>query len=155
MKRVVQERQPFVFDISICIMEPLLWLKVHPKVHIFIELCWTWQNHLEWFFFFNLAWATLMTKTNQLRALDYFMVKDLKDGTFMQSKYKYDSCMKCFASPHTVLFSNYHLNYEKMSRDRWVVYEIDSVTCSASLYIWPDQVNMWGSLSGLLLIQLK
>jgi len=52
----------------------------------------------------------------------YGFTESLLDGSIFSPKY--GSCVKTFTPPHVVIFSNDPPDYTKMSRDRYVVYEI-------------------------------
>lgn len=54
--------------------------------------------------------------------VSYTGIEEIKDGLFFSSKYESDMCI--FNSPHIFVFSNEEPNYEKMSEDRWFVFEI-------------------------------
>lgn len=49
--------------------------------------------------------------------LNYDAIESIKDGMIFSSKY--ESNMKLFNSPHVVIFSNYDLDWKRMTKDRW------------------------------------
>lgn len=55
--------------------------------------------------------------------ISYTGIEEVKDGLFFSPKYESDMCI--FNSPHIFVFGNDEPNYEKMSRDRWCVIEIE------------------------------
>jgi len=66
----------------------------------------------------------------------YGFTESLLDGSIFSPKY--GSCVKTFAPPHVVIFSNDIPDYTKMSRDRYVVYEIVNDT----LVSYEEYANM-------------
>lgn len=54
--------------------------------------------------------------------LNYRVLEDLKDGMIFSPKY--NSTMKTFDPPKVVCMANYEPEYDRLSHDRWVVYEI-------------------------------
>lgn len=53
---------------------------------------------------------------------NYEILEQLKDGMLLSAKY--ESCFKCFNSPHVIVFSNWYPDYDKLSKDRWDVREL-------------------------------
>lgn len=51
--------------------------------------------------------------------LNYDAIESIKDGMLFSAKY--ESSMKLFNSPHIVIFSNFDLDYSRMSKDRWII----------------------------------
>lgn len=56
----------------------------------------------------------------------YGFTESLLDGSIFSPKY--GSCVKTFSPPHVVVFSNEPPDMSKMSKDRYVVYEIENDT---------------------------
>lgn len=52
----------------------------------------------------------------------YSTIESIKDGLFINTKY--ETGIVCMASPHVVVFSNFLPNMQKLSFDRWKIYEI-------------------------------
>lgn len=55
--------------------------------------------------------------------LSYDAIESIKDGMIFSAKY--ESKMKLFNSPHVVIFSNFELDYSRMTEDRWDVRKLD------------------------------
>lgn len=53
--------------------------------------------------------------------VSYSALEECKNGMIFSAKYA--SKMKCFNSPHIIVFSNFKPDKEKMSKDRWNIYE--------------------------------
>ena len=54
--------------------------------------------------------------------INYKLIESLKNGAFMSTKYK-PEMVYWRKKPHFVIFTNQHLDYKKLSFDRWVVRE--------------------------------
>ena len=54
--------------------------------------------------------------------INYKLIESLKNGAFMSTKYK-PEMVYWRRKPHFVIFTNQHLDYTKLSFDRWVVRE--------------------------------
>lgn len=62
------------------------------------------------------------TESNHGDYVSYSMLEEVKNGYFTCGKYEggqYSS-----GPPHLVIFTNHHLQYDKMSHDRWVIQEL-------------------------------
>ncbi len=67
--------------------------------------------------------------------VSYAGLEKIKDGAFFSEKFESGMCR--FNKPHIVCFANEPPNYEKMSIDRWKVFNVNvSVTEPAELPIW-------------------
>jgi len=55
--------------------------------------------------------------------INYATLEKVKDGMIVSGKY--EGCSFCIPSPHVIIFANELPIFEKMSRDRWVVTNID------------------------------
>lgn len=55
--------------------------------------------------------------------VSYDALESIKDGIFFNSKYESDMCV--FNSPHIVCFANFAPDVTKLSRDRWIIKEIN------------------------------
>lgn len=51
--------------------------------------------------------------------INYEVIESIKNGIFLSTKY--ESCMRVYASPHVVVFSNFEPDRSKLSADRWDV----------------------------------
>jgi len=60
-----------------------------------------------------------------LQYLSYTGIEEVKNGYFFSPKYEGGVCM--FNPPHIFIFSNELPNRDKLSKDRWCVYEITSL----------------------------
>lgn len=58
----------------------------------------------------------------QLNKVSYSGIEEVKNGLFFSTKY--ESEMVVYNSPHVIIFSNEEPDYEKMSANRWKVFEI-------------------------------
>lgn len=54
----------------------------------------------------------------------YQSIEEVKNGIFLANKYESSMCV--FNSPVVCIFSNFHLNYSKLSQDRWVHYKVNN-----------------------------
>lgn len=54
--------------------------------------------------------------------VSYQALEEIKNGIFMNTKYEVKMCI--FNSPKVVVFANFEPDYEKMSKDRWIIREI-------------------------------
>ena len=52
--------------------------------------------------------------------INYELIESLKNGSFTSSKYT-GACAQLDEIPHFVIFSNHNLNWNCMSRDRWIL----------------------------------
>lgn len=57
--------------------------------------------------------------------VSYTGLEEVKDMFFFSGKY--EGGMVCGANPHVIIFANEEPHYEKMSGDRWKVYNIDDM----------------------------
>jgi len=55
--------------------------------------------------------------------LSYGGLETIKDMCFCSGKY--EGCQIVGPCPHLVIFANFPPKYDKMSRDRWIVWEVD------------------------------
>lgn len=61
------------------------------------------------------------TRSNE-EFVSYEALEAVKDGIFFSGKY--ESSMVQFDPPHIIVFANFEPNYDKLSKDRWVIVEI-------------------------------
>lgn len=61
-----------------------------------------------------------------LEHINYEVIENMKDGRLFSSKY--ESCVKIFPSPYVIVFANCEPNYDKLSKDRWNLIDLDNVT---------------------------
>jgi len=66
-----------------------------------------------------------LTRTNE-DTFNYGALESIKDGLVMSGKY--ESCIKVFNSPHVFVFANFAPNLKAMSKDRWNVVNIKTIT---------------------------
>lgn len=59
-----------------------------------------------------------LSRDTEMR-LNYDAIESIKDGMIFSPKF--ESKMKLFDSPHVVIFSNFDLDYNRMSKDRWII----------------------------------
>lgn len=62
--------------------------------------------------------------------VNYGVLESIKNGMVFSSKY--ESRMKCFTTPHVVVFSNFEPNLEKLSADRWDIVHLMSPQCPST-----------------------
>ena len=55
--------------------------------------------------------------------INYDVLEKIKDGIIVSTKY--EGRMKLFKSPTICCFSNFHPHVEKLSEDRWEIFEVD------------------------------
>lgn len=61
---------------------------------------------------------------SQAEHLNYQVIEDIKNGRIFSGKYQ--STTKFYASPHVICLANFLPNVEKLSKDRWQIYEMRS-----------------------------
>ena len=61
-------------------------------------------------------------RTNE-NHISYQAIESIKNGMFFSGKYESGMCR--FNSPHILVFANETPNYSKLSKDRWIVEELD------------------------------
>lgn len=64
-----------------------------------------------------------LTRTN-VDGFNATVVEQLKNGFWMNSKYQ-SKQVDLYGSPHVVIMCNEHLDYSRMSEDRWKIYTIE------------------------------
>lgn len=57
--------------------------------------------------------------------VSYEGIENIKNGIFFSGKYESGMCI--FNSPHILVFSNYEPDYEKLSKDRWNIIDLDNM----------------------------
>lgn len=63
--------------------------------------------------------------------VSYEAIESIKNGIFYSGKY--ESKMVLFNSPHVIIFANFEPCYNKLSRDRWVVKNIEWIPSPPTL----------------------
>lgn len=61
--------------------------------------------------------------------VNYGCLEQLKNGLLYSGKYEGGKCI--FENPHVIIFSNSDLEYDKMSKDRWRIYDIVDDECTS------------------------
>lgn len=58
-----------------------------------------------------------------INKVSYSAIEEIKDAVF--SSPKYESNMVCINRPHVVIFANFEPKYHLLSKDRWMVWNVD------------------------------
>lgn len=72
----------------------------------------------------NEKFSFIMNIPRDVKNVSYKGLESVKDGLITSSKY--ESSTLVFNSPHVIVFSNSEPDYEKLSSDRWKVYNIEN-----------------------------